>query len=432
MSVIVHYAGNPDRAKETVAAIERAGGTATALQADIADEAEVAALFDQTEAAYDGIDVLVNTAGIMLLSPLAELDLADFDRMHRTNVRGTFIVSQQAARRVRSGGAIINFSTTITKLALPTYSAYAATKGAVDALTLILAKELRGRDITVNAVAPGPTATPLFLQGKDQATVDHMASMAPLERLGQPEDIAETVAFLADPARWVNGQVLYANGQILKQAGRLDVVVHNAGHMVLGPTEAFTPEQLAAVYDTNVLSTQRVNRAALPHLRAQRDGLVVLVGSTSTRGGTPPYLGPYFAAKAAEDSLAVSYAAELARFGIETTIIVPGSFTAGTKHFANAGHPDDTATATAFESEYAGLMDQIGAKLAELAPADADPTQIAREIVAVVGTPKGSRPCRVHVDPAEDGAERVNALGDQVREQFYARIELTDLLHPSS
>jgi len=223
-----------------------------------------------------------------------------------------------------------------------------------------------------------------------------------------------------------------AIGQILKQAGSLDVVVHNAGHMVLGPTEAFTPEQLAAVYDTNVLSTQRVNRATLPHLRAQRDGLVVWVGSTSTRGGTPPYLGPYFAVKAAEDSLAVSYAAELARFGIETTIIVPGSFTTGTNHFANAGHPDDTTTATAYESEYAGLMDQIGAKLAELAPADADPTQVAREIVAVVGTPKGSRPFRVHIDPADDGAERVNNLGDQVREQFYARLDLPDLLHPSS
>ena len=247
----------------------------------------------------------------------------------------------------------------------------------------------------------------------DQYASEHSVDLRPVEM-----DVAD------------QDSVDAAIGQILKQAGRLDVVVHNAGHMVLGPTEAFTPEQLAAVYDTNVLSTQRVNRAALPHLRAQRDGLVVWVGSTSTRGGTPPYLGPYFAAKAAEDSLAVSYAAELARFGIETTIIVPGSFTTGTNHFANAGHPDDTATA--YESEYAGLMDQIGAKLAELAPADADPTQVAREIVAVVGTPKGSRPFRVHVDPADDGAERVNALGDQVREQFYTRLDLTDLLHPSS
>jgi 3-oxoacyl-[acyl-carrier protein] reductase len=132
--------------------------------------------------------------------------------MHRTNIRGTFVVDQQAARRVRNGGAIINFSTSVTKIALPTYAAYAASKGAVDAMTLILARELRGRDITVNAVAPGPTATPLFLEGKEQSVIDHMASMAPLERLGTPADIAEVVAFLAGPARWINGQVLYANG----------------------------------------------------------------------------------------------------------------------------------------------------------------------------------------------------------------------------
>jgi 3-oxoacyl-[acyl-carrier protein] reductase len=212
MSVLVHYAGNPGRAKEAVDAIVAAGGTASAAQADVADENEVAALFDEAERRYGGVDVVVNTAGIMMLSPLADLDLADFDRMHRTNVRGTFVVDQQAARRVRNGGAIVNFSTSVTKLAFPGYTAYAATKGAVDAITLILARELRGRDITVNAVAPGPTATPLYLDGKEQEVIDRMAKMTPLERLGTPADIAEAVAFLAGPARWVNGQVLYANG----------------------------------------------------------------------------------------------------------------------------------------------------------------------------------------------------------------------------
>jgi 3-oxoacyl-[acyl-carrier protein] reductase len=175
----------------------------------------VRALFEETERHFGGVDVVVNTAGVMLLAPLAELDLADFDRMHRTNVRGTFVVSREAARRLRPGGALINFSSTVAKLALPTYTAYAATKGAVDAMTLILAKELRGRDVTVNAVAPGPTATPLFLDGKDQQTIDHLAAMPPLERLGRPEDIAETVAFLAGPARWINGQILYANGGVI-------------------------------------------------------------------------------------------------------------------------------------------------------------------------------------------------------------------------
>jgi 3-oxoacyl-[acyl-carrier protein] reductase len=215
MSVVVAYAGNPQRAEDAVKAVIAAGGTASAERADVADEREVAALFDTAEQRYGGVDVVVHTAGIMLLSPLVDLDLADFDRMHRTNVRGTFVVDQQAATRVRQGGAIINFSTSITKIALPTYTAYAATKGAVDAMTLILARELRGRDITVNAVAPGPTATPLFLDGKPQETVDRLASMAPLERLGGPEDIAEAVAFLAGPARWVNGQIVYVNGGVI-------------------------------------------------------------------------------------------------------------------------------------------------------------------------------------------------------------------------
>jgi NAD(P)-dependent dehydrogenase (short-subunit alcohol dehydrogenase family) len=223
-----------------------------------------------------------------------------------------------------------------------------------------------------------------------------------------------------------------AVARILAEEHRIDVVIHNAGHMVLGPTEAFTPEQLAAVYDTNVLSTQRVNRAVLPALRAQRDGLVVWVGSSSSRGGTPPYLGPYFAAKAAEDALAVSYAAELTRFGIETTIIVPGSFTSGTNHFANAGGPADEHIATAYEAEYAGLMDEVGRKLAEMAPDDADPTEVARQIVKVVDMPKGSRPFRVYIDPADDGAEDVFRVGDRVRQWFYQRIGLSDLLSVGS
>lgn len=214
MSVVAHYAGNLARAEETVRAITQAGGAATAIRADVAEERDVEALFDQTESLYGGVDVVVHTAGIMLLSPLAQLELNDLDRMQRTNIRGTFVVDQQAARRIRQGGAIINFSSSVVKIALPGYTAYAASKGAVDAMTLILARELRGRDITVNAVAPGPTATPLFLDGKDQATIDHMASMAPLERLGVPADIAEVVSFLAGPARWINGQVIYANGGV--------------------------------------------------------------------------------------------------------------------------------------------------------------------------------------------------------------------------
>ncbi len=215
MSVLVHYADHADRADEVVKAVAAAGGSAIAATGDVAEPGDVEALFALAEQQFGGVDVVVNTAGIMLLSPLVELDWDDFDRMHRTNVRGAFIVSKLAAQRLRPGGALINFSSTVRKLGLETYTAYAATKAAVDALTLILAKELRGKDITVNAVAPGPTATPLFLDGKDQTTIDHLASIAPLERLGRPEDIAETVSFLAGPARWVNGQIIYTNGGVI-------------------------------------------------------------------------------------------------------------------------------------------------------------------------------------------------------------------------
>ncbi|WP_326671829.1 SDR family oxidoreductase [Streptomyces canus] len=215
-AVVVGYAGNKDAADEAVRAIEAAGGTAYAARADVADETEIAALFDQAEATYGGVDAVVHAAGRMPLSPIAELDLAELDALYRTNIRGTFVVDQQAARRLRSGGALVNLSSSVVGLAFPGYGAYAASKGAVEAVTLILARELRGRDVTVNAVAPGPTATDLFLDGKDEETVARLAAQPPLERLGTPQDIASVVSFLVGPAgRWVNGQVLRANGGII-------------------------------------------------------------------------------------------------------------------------------------------------------------------------------------------------------------------------
>ena len=215
---------------------------------------------------------------------------------------------------------------------------------------------------------------------------------------------------------------------VTEAAGQIDVVMHNAGHMVLGPVEAFTVEQLAEMYDTNVLSTQRVNRAVLPQMRERRDGLLLWVGSTSTFGGTPPYLGPYFAAKAGEDQLAKSYAVELSRFGIDSVMILPGSFTTGTNHFANAGHPGDTATEQAYEAQYAGLMDSVGKSLAKLMPPGADVSEVAKAVVKIVNLPKGKRPFRTTVDPASDGSEQVTDVADRIRTEFYGRIGLSDLL----
>ncbi|MFE0021128.1 SDR family oxidoreductase [Amycolatopsis sp. NPDC059021] len=213
LAVAVNYAGNTAAAEETVAAITAAGGTAIAVKADVADEHAVAALFDRAEAEFGGVDVVVNSAGRLALSPIADLDLGVLDAVHRTNIRGTFVVAQQAARRLRPGGSFVGFSTTIVGTQFPTYGAYAASKAAVEGLTLILARELRGRDVTVNTVAPGPTATELFLDGKTPEQVDALAKTPPLERLGTPGDIANVVAFLASPAgHWVNGQTLRANG----------------------------------------------------------------------------------------------------------------------------------------------------------------------------------------------------------------------------
>ncbi|MDO8212079.1 SDR family oxidoreductase [Conexibacter sp. CPCC 206217] len=219
-----------------------------------------------------------------------------------------------------------------------------------------------------------------------------------------------------------------AIAQVVEEQGQVDVLIHNAGHMVVGPAEAFTPEQLAELYDVNVLSTQRVNRAVLPGMRARGAGLVIWVSSSSVKGGTPPYLAPYFAAKAGMDSLAVSYAGELARWGVETSIVVPGSFTSGTNHFAHSGHPADTAVEAEYETKYAGLMTQVAEKLAALAPEGATASLVSDEIARIVALPAGQRPYRVHVDPADDGSEEVSDVADRIRRDFLVRVGLDDLL----
>jgi NAD(P)-dependent dehydrogenase (short-subunit alcohol dehydrogenase family) len=224
-----------------------------------------------------------------------------------------------------------------------------------------------------------------------------------------------------------------AIAEIVAEQGRLDVVMHNAGHMVFGPAEAFTPEQLAELYDVNVLSTQRVNRAALPQLRKQGRGLLVWVSSSSSAGGTPPYLAPYFAAKAGMDALAVVYARELSRWGIETSIIVPGAFTGGTNHFAHSGKPTDAARVAEYEAgPYAGFGEQIMKAFSAIVPADADASLVADAIVEVVDTPFGKRPFRVHIDPTQDGADVAFGVIDRVRSEMLHRVGFSDLLHPRS
>lgn len=219
--------------------------------------------------------------------------------------------------------------------------------------------------------------------------------------------------------------------KIIAKTGRIDVVVHNAGHMMFGPAEAFTPEQFAEQYDVNVLGTQRVNRAVLPHMRARREGLLVWVSSSSSAGGTPPYLSPYFAAKAAMDSLAVLYSRELARWGIETTIVVPGAFTKGTNHFAHSGRPADAARLAEYEAgPYAGFGEQVQKAFAAIVPEDAEPTPVAEKIAEVVDMPFGKRPFRVHYDPTQDGADVGFTVLDRLRAEMLHRVGLSDLLKP--
>ena len=220
--------------------------------------------------------------------------------------------------------------------------------------------------------------------------------------------------------------------KIIADCGKIDVMIHNAGHMMFGPAEAFTPEQFAEQYDVNVLGTQRVNRAVLPHMRGAKQGLLIWVSSSSAAGGTPPYLAPYFAAKAAMDSLAVLYARELSRWGIETTIVVPGAFTKGTNHFAHSGRPADEARVAEYETgPYKGFGEEVLKAFSAIVPEDADPAVVADKIVDVVAMPFGKRPFRIHYDPTEDGASVSFAVIERVRSEMLHRVGLTDLLTPA-
>ena len=215
-AVVVNYSANAGPAEAVVGKIKANGGSALAVRADVSDSGSIKAMFDASEKAFGGIDALVNNAGIMTLAKVADSDDAMLDRQIAVNLKGTFYGMREAARRMRNGGRIVNFSTSVVGTKLETYSVYAATKAAVETMTAILSKELRGRNITVNAVAPGPVTTELFLEGKSPELVERMAKMNPMERLGTPEDIASVVSFLLGPdGRWINGQVLRANGGLV-------------------------------------------------------------------------------------------------------------------------------------------------------------------------------------------------------------------------
>jgi 3-oxoacyl-[acyl-carrier protein] reductase len=212
-AVVVNYASNAKEADATVDEIQSAGGQAIAVKADVGNVADVERLFEETVKAFGAVDVVVNNSGIMSLSPIGKGDAALFDKVIQTNLRGAFLVMAQAAQRMAGGGRIIAFSSSVLARSFPTYGPYIASKAGVEGLVHVLANELRGRNITVNAVAPGPVGTELFLSGKTEEQVTELAELAPLERLGEPEDIANVVSFLAGPdGGWINSQVLRANG----------------------------------------------------------------------------------------------------------------------------------------------------------------------------------------------------------------------------
>jgi NAD(P)-dependent dehydrogenase (short-subunit alcohol dehydrogenase family) len=288
--------------------------------------------------------------------------------------------------------------------------------GASSGFGRMIAEDLAAAGLTVYASMRDTT-------GKNAQTVEAIASKAKADGI----DLRTIELDVQDQP-----SIDAAIARIVEEHGKLDVLVHNAGHMVFGPLEAFTAEQLAELYDVNVLGTQRVNRAALPHMRAARDGLLVWVSSSSVTGGIPPLLGPYFAAKAGMDQVAVAYARELAPFGIETAIVVPGAFTKGTNHFAHAGVPADEARAEAYAAAWPeGFADRMLKALAATDPIDSDPGEIGRAVVDIVRMPKGKRPFRTVIDPASDGAAVSFAVVDRLREQFLDRIGFSELRHPA-
>jgi NAD(P)-dependent dehydrogenase (short-subunit alcohol dehydrogenase family) len=297
----------------------------------------------------------------------------------------------------------------MTKVALVT--------GASSGFGRMIAENLAGAGLTTYASMRGTT-------GKNAKTVEDIAAQAKSQNI----DLRTIELDVQDQP-----SIDAAIAQIIAEHGKFDVLVHNAGHMVFGALEAFTAEQLAELYDINVLGTQRVNRAVLPHMRAAKDGLLVWVSSSSVAGGIPPLLGPYFAAKAGMDAVAVAYARELAPLGIETAIIVPGAYTKGTNHFAHSGTPADTARADDYAASWEpGFADRMLKALAATDPEDSDPSEIGREVARIVQLPKGKRPFRTTIDPASDGAIVSFAVIDRIREQFLDRIGFPELRHPAN
>ncbi|WP_315764885.1 SDR family oxidoreductase [Sphingomonas sp. Y38-1Y] len=282
-----------------------------------------------------------------------------------------------------------------------------------------------GRLIASDLAHAGHTAYASMREtaGKNAATVAEIAEQAKREAI----DLRTVDLDVQDEA-----SIAAAVEAIVAEHGRIDVLVHNAGHMVYGPTGAFSVEQLAQHYDVNVLGTHRVNQAVLPHMRGAGAGLLIWVSSSSVAGGVPPLLGPYFAAKAGMDALAVCYAKELAPFGIETAIVVPGAFTKGTNHFAHAGEPANRDVADTYAAGYPdGFFDRMRDALAATIPDDADPGEVARAVARIVDLPTGTRPLRTMIDPASDGSAVSFAVIDRVREQFLDRIGFPELLRPA-